>query len=294
MLLQLKASHIVDELIAERCPSFVNHWSWLAVRPVLYQTLKYRHAVEMTDEIQRRSGGEAFDFLSEQLQVEVSLKFADRLPKQGRVILAINHPTGLADGVAIWSAIKPIRPDIEILANADALRVSERLADVIIPVEWVVEKRTAAKTKETLRRARSAFEQEKCVIIFPSGKLAGRENGRLVERPWMPTVVSLARKQNCPVVPIHMNAENSWLYYWLSNVNNELRDITLFHELLNKRGALFDLTIGPLIPPEDLRGDTQEVTDRLMRYVSYDLQSEPNRPFAEWCAKHAAPLGSKS
>ena len=77
----------------------------------------------------------------------------EQFRETGRSVVVSNHPTGLADGSIALAALMPIRQDIEILANADACRVNLRFADVIIPVEWVHDKRTIAKTRETLRRA---------------------------------------------------------------------------------------------------------------------------------------------
>lgn len=276
-------AHIVDVLIEERCPSFVAHWSWPVIRPVLYSMLGYKKALAMADMVATQSGARAFDDLSAQLEFDMTFRNGlDRIPETGPLLVAINHPTGLADGIAVWSALTRKRRDIEIFANADAIRVSQTMTDVIIPVEWVVNKRSTAKTKETLRRAKQAFENGKCVVIFPSGKLAGREDGKMIERPWFPTVVSLARKQKCPVLPLHLSSKNSELYYFLSKLNGELRDITLFYELLNKKGSKFELTFGKPIPPDDLVGDAQEVTDLLKAYVAYELGDAPDLTFAEW------------
>ncbi len=39
--------HIVDVLIRERCPGFAGHWTWPAVRPLLYSLLGYSRARTM-------------------------------------------------------------------------------------------------------------------------------------------------------------------------------------------------------------------------------------------------------
>ncbi|MAP95835.1 MAG: acyltransferase [Ponticaulis sp.] len=272
-------AHIVDVLIEERCPSFVSHWTWPIIRPVLYRMLGYKRAVEMADLVEQLPGADSFDHLATRLAFKLTTHHLERIPSSGRLIIAANHPTGLADGVAVWEAVKQVRSDLLFFANADAIRVSEGFADTIIPVEWVMDKRSAAKTKETLRRAKDAFEREQCVIIFPSGKLANMENGKLTEKDWFSTVVSLARKQKCPILPMNLNARNSTLYYALSRLNGELRDITLFYELLNKTGSAFEITCGPLILPETLTGDVQKVTEQLRNYVSYELGSAPDKPF---------------
>lgn len=281
-LAELEASddHIVDRLIKERCPSFVDHWTWPAVRPLLYGVLGYDKACRMADYIQTLNGGDSFDHLSEQLAFDLTLNAIESMPTSGRLVVAANHPTGLADGVAVWDALRRVRRDIVFFANADALRVNPGFSDVLIPVEWVMDKRSPAKTRETLRLAKEAFAQEKCVVIFPSGKLAKKIDGVLTEQDWMPTVVSLARKHKAPVQPLNLQAANSWLYYLLSDMNGELRDITLFHELLNKKGSSFEMTFGPVIAPERFEGDATTHTEALREYVSSHLAGGPQTLFA--------------
>lgn len=271
--------HIVDELIMERCPSFVDHWSWPALRPILYQTLGYKRARNLADYLKTLNGRDSFDHLASELAVELTLHDIERMPKTGRLVVAANHPTGLADGVAVWDALSRVRRDIVFLANADAMRVNPNFTDAIIPVEWVLDKRTPAKTRETLRRAKQAFAEEKCVVIFPSGKLAKKIDGVLTEHEWFPTVVSLARKYKAPVQPLNLQAQNSWLYYAFSRINGELRDITLFKELLNKTGSEFEMTFGPLIAPDALEGDVNTVTEALRTYVSDHLSAGPEITF---------------
>lgn len=277
---ETRDDHIVDILIEERCPSFVHHWSWPVVKPVIYAMLDYRKAVRWADDLkQEKTGQGCFAYLDKALGLDVKVDGGEKIPLTGRSVVISNHPTGLADGSAVLAALMPIRQDIEILANADACRINMAFADVIIPVEWVADKRTPAKTRETLRRAAAAFGAEKMLVIFPSGRLAHYVEGRLVDKDWFSTAVSLARKNKAPVTPLHMKAKNSWLFYTLVKVNGELRDITLFHELMNKQGDRFDLTFGPQIPWEHLVGDAQAVTDRLRNYVENVLPADPEKPF---------------
>ncbi len=274
--------HIVDVLIKERCPSYVEHWTWPVLRPALYQALGYRKAVRWADDIMRLpDGASCFGYLEKALKLDVRASGLEHVPAQGRAVVISNHPTGLADGPATLSTLNRVREDIEVFANADACRVNPAFADIVIPVEWVREKRSPAKTRETLRRAAAAFAAERLLLIFPSGRLALKEKGQLVERDWFATAVSLARKNKAPVTPLNVQASNSNLFYFFAKISRELKDITLFHELLNKQGDVFELIFGPPIQPEELAGDAQEVTDRLREYVTEVLPKDPERKFGE-------------
>ena len=273
--------HIIDVLIAERAPKLAASASWPLVRPALYRALHYQQARRMADAIAPLGGREAMDYISQLLGVRVDIKGLDRLPKAGRCVIVANHPTGIADGVAMYDALKPRRPDVIFFANADAHRVCPRFHESLVAVEWVTTKRTIEKTKQTLRAAHKAFADERAVMIFPAGKLARLIDGEIQDPMWEQSAVSLARKHDAPVIPIWVDGPYPFFFHTFDRVSKELRDITLFHELLNKKGKLFSMKVGPPIPPSKLSGPAEEVTLKLKRYVEKDLPRDMDRAFAQ-------------
>lgn len=273
--------HIVDVLIAERAPKLAATPAWPLLRPLLYAMLDHRKAVRMANAIAALPGGAALDHVSRLLELKVVAHGLQHLPASGRAIVVCNHPTGIADGIAVYDAIKPLRPDLCFYANSDAHRVAPRLSDVLIPVEWVEAKRTRERTRETLLHTRQAIEAERCLVIFPAGRLARRQaDGTLSDPPWQPSAVSLARRYETPVTPVHLKGPWSALFHFFDGFSAELRDMTLFHEFLNKRGRAFELVAGAPIPPDALDGDPAEATARLKAYVEQTLPADPDRPFA--------------
>lgn len=274
------APHIVDVLIAERAPKLTASPAWPLLRPLLYGVLDYAKARRMADQIAPLPGRAALDSVSAMLALRVSAQALDRAPSSGRLIVVCNHPTGIADGLAVYDALRALRDDICFYANADALRVSPRFEEVLIPVEWVEAKRTRERTRRTLELTRAAMEAERCLVVFPAGRLARRQpDGSLADPPWAPTALSLARRHRAPVLPLHVAGPWSTLFHFFHRVSPELRDITLFHELLNKQGRRFSLTAGPLIAPEALEGDPAELAQRLKTYVERELPRAPDQPF---------------
>lgn len=276
-----RPAHIVDVLIAERAPRLTASPAWPLIRPALYSLLAYGRARAMADAIAPLSGQAALDNVSNLLDLRVSTLNLDRVPATGRCVVVCNHPTGIADGLAVHDAIRKRRPDAIWFANADALRVSPRLDEVLIPVEWVVSKRTRDKTRATLDAARAAFEAERCIVLFPAGRLARvGKDGQLTDPEWAPTAVSLARKYQAPVIPIHVTGPTSTLFHLFDRISPELRDITLFHELLNKRKKAFRLSVGRPIPPGRLDIDAARSTYALKAFTERVLPSQPDAEFA--------------
>ena len=272
--------HIVDVLIAERAPTLSRSWAWPLLRPALYGVLSYGKARRMADQIAPMPGGPALDAVSALLSLTAEVAGFEHLPAQGRVVIIANHPTGIADGIALYDVVKPLRPDICFYANSDAHRVAPRFDEVLIPVEWVEAKRTRERTRLTLQLTREAMEAERALAIFPAGRLARVRDGVLRDPEWMASAVSIARKYEAPVLPVRITGPRSTLFHLFDKFSGELRDITLFHELLNKRGRRFALQAGPLIPTAALDGEAGEVSARIKAYIEDVLPISPDRPFA--------------
>lgn len=255
---------IVDQLIEERAP-------WLRrgdlkarlARPFLHALLKYDKTIRVGETLKPMPGGDILGSLSDMIAHHVTVSGLENLPASGPAIVIANHPTGIADGVMLYGALAARRPDLFIFANADALRVLPQLAEVIAPVEWRPEKRTHKQNRETLAYAHAAFEAGRLAVIFPSGRLAKRRWLSLHERPWMASAAMLARKYNLPVVPLHITARNSAMFYLFDRIHPTLRDITLFHEVLNKRHQPYRITIGAPIDPATLPSGSAEATEVL-------------------------------
>lgn len=261
-----EAKHIVDELIEERAERLMHSPLWPLYKSILYPILLYGPAVKMADDIANYDAPGVFDYVSDLLDIDLSVSGLENIPQKGRVLIASTHPTGIPDGVAMYDALKSVRPDMTFFANRDAIRAAPGIADMIIPVVWRPEDRNPTSSRETLTEARAAFQADRCVVLFPSGRLAFMDNDRqLTEQPWLGSVISFARKYQCPIVPAKIVMRNSWLYYWFWRINTELRDITLFHELLNKKKKPYKIAFGAPIDPGDLEGTPTAAADALRR-----------------------------
>ncbi|MBW9054292.1 GNAT family N-acetyltransferase [Rhizobium mesosinicum] len=274
-----KPGHIVDTLIAERGQKIVRHPLWPLMRPFLYTLLRYNKAIEFANDVANMPGFQSFEYMSNLLKLDINVTNAERIPAFGGFILVSNHPTGIADGVAVFDLLKTRRPDMMFFANRDAVRVNPRFAEMIIPVEWREEFKSKIKARETLQLTNHAVKEGKATVLFPSGRIAYWANGRLNERPWKTSAVGLARKYGLPILPVHMTARNSGLFYWFAKWSTELRDMTVFYELLNKKGDRFDFVIGNLIPAEELDGDLNEVTKALERHTVHDMAVDGDSRF---------------
>jgi putative hemolysin len=71
---------------------------------------------------------------------------------------------------------------------------------------------------------------------------------------------------------MHLSGPWARLFHFFDRFSGELRDITLFHELLNKRGRQYRLTVGHPADPAAIGS-----TDELKHFVERVLPADPDR-----------------
>ena len=278
----------IDPLIAERAPWLFRDTLWARMaKPVLDKTLSYERSLEIGKGLDPLTSEDMMVELARMLAKRVTLKGLTNLPASGAALIVANHPTGIADAIMLNHAISPVRTDAYYYANADIMKVMPQFATMIAPVEWRLEKRSHAKTRETMKFTREAVEQGRLGVIFPSGRLAKRRGLRLHERPWMASAAMIARKFDLPIIPVNIRARNSSLFYLFDFLHPTLRDITLFYETLNKDRQPYHIQIGEPISASSLPKNSEEAIDILKREVlalgepNYTLVSRKMRPVSQ-------------
>ena len=264
MRMEPNAEDILQTLIAERAPWFFNRAPDAAIaRSFLRPLLSYDRTLATLNRLMPLDGEEIFAVMGRQLAQHVHTHNLRKLPASGPCLIVCNHPTGIADGIILHEALAQVRPDMYFFANRDVLRVFPQLDSKIAPVEWRPEKRSHQSMREVMEFVRQAVAAERVGIIFPSGRLAKRRGLKLHERPWMASAAMLARRFDLPVVPVHIKARNSALFYLLDLIHPTLRDITLFHETLNKNRFRFDITVGDAIAADSLAANSGDAIAQL-------------------------------
>ena len=256
----------IDPLIEERAPWLFGKTPFARPsRAALNALLGYDRTIELGRLYRDMATPEILAHVGKLLARDVTVKGLENLPRQGPALIVANHPTGIADGIMLYHAISPIRPDLFVYANSDILRILPQFESLIAPVEWRVDKRTRAKTRETMEYTRTAIDAGRLGVIFPSGRLAKRRGLALYERDWMASAAMIARKFDLPVIPLNIRARNSALFYLFDFIHPTLRDITLFYETLNKHKQPYRLTVGEPISPGALPAKSDEAIDILKK-----------------------------
>lgn len=254
----------IDPLIAERAPWLFAGHPWSAPsRAVLTGMLGYNRTLRLAEFLRDLPTDQIMHVMGELLAKDVEASGLHNIPASGPALVVANHPTGIADGIILNTVLSQVRNDAFYYANSDILRVLPQMEQLIVPVEWRLNKRSLAKTRETMANTRKAVDNGRLGVIFPAGRLAKRHGLKLFERPWMASAAMIARKFDLDVIPVNIRARNSVLFYLFDLIHPTLRDITLFHETLNKHRQPFGVTFGTPIPAASLPARSEDGIEML-------------------------------
>lgn len=262
----------INQLVQDRAPWLVNG-SFLSktIYTFLKKFLKFSETIYVGDHIQGMTGAEAFNWLGSEYTSNCEIEGLENIPKDGKCLLVANHPMGAADAVSLYHQIFKVREDVFFFANELFVYLLGSFKDVMAPVVWNKEKEIHSATKVTLERLNTFFGDERIGIIFPSGRLSKLTLLGIWDRPWEKTPITLAKKYNFPVIPVYIDAKNSWFFYFASYANKQLRDVSQLNELLNKKEYKFTIKIGKPIKHTDLSSHN-DIAIQQLRYKSESLK----------------------
>jgi putative hemolysin len=201
--------------------------------------------------------------------VEVSEDDLARVPAAGPLIVAANHPHGVADGLAVAHAMRRGRTDVRILGNELLARIPE-LREHLIAVNTF----RAGTNASALRAALGWLREGHALIVFPAGAVSHvrTPDGRVVDAAWRDGVARLAAAADAPVLPLFIDGANSRLFRLAGRIHPALRTALLPMEFLRHRGRAISLRVGRPITPRRLAalGETPAQT-AYVRALTYGL-----------------------
>ena len=264
----------IYQLIKERNPWLLkDNFLSKTIYCLLKKYLRYDETVFVGDHIQSMKGEEAFNWLGSEYTNNSHIEGLENIPKEGNFLIVSNHPMGAADAIALYYQIYPVRSDIFFFANELFVYLLGAFHELLAPVVWNKEKETHSASKVTLERLSVFFGDGRPGIIFPSGRLSKLTFFGLWDRPWEKTPVTLAKKYNFPLIPVHVEGRNSWFFYFASCVNKQLRDVSQLNELFNKRDKNISIKIGKPVNI-DLLSDNSDIAINQLRYKSESLRKK--------------------
>ena len=184
------------------------------------------------------------DWALDQFGVDIVVKGKEWIPKNGQFIFSANHPLGSLDGLAIITVVATIHKSVKFVAN-DLLRVIKGLEPVFLFIA-----RFGEINRQNAREIKNTLASDAQIIVTPAGAVSKRNPVKISDLPWNKFFISKAIKYKRDVIPIHVQAKNSWLFYNIASfrkifrIKSNLEMFLLPREMFNKSGEKITITIG--------------------------------------------------
>jgi putative hemolysin len=174
-----------------------------------------------------------------------------RVPGDGPLVIAANHPHGAADGLALAHALRAVRSDVKLLATELLARIPE-LRDHLITVD--IFNQGAGRNGAAMRAAAEWLRDGHALVIFPAGEVShvSAADGRIVDGTWRAGVARLATRTDAPVLPVFIEGRNSTAFVTAGRLHGALRTLLLPRELLRLRGQRVRVHVGRMVPAHRL------------------------------------------
>ena len=225
-------------------------------------------------------GVEMVNWILKYFGVNVTVQGQELIPSNGRNIFPANHPSGGLDGLSILSEILKIDTHTKFIVN-DLLRVIKGLESLCIYIA-----RFGNINRKNATEINEAFSSNINIILHPAGSVSKRNPLKISDLKWNKFFVRKAIQFERNVIPIHVKASNSNLFYNVATVRklffikSNLEMFLLPREMFNKKGQTIKITFGNPIPYNtfDKSRTNYEWAQKVREYVYLIGSKEYNSP----------------
>jgi putative hemolysin len=221
--------------------------------------------------LDRVGAATGFDFVERVLDVlgtsyHVNSREREHIPVDGPMLVVANHPLGMQDVLALLQLIGSVRTDVRILGN-DWLATVPQLGRLLLPVD-VFGKGAASRLRSIYR----ALDNGEALIVFPAGEVSRVRADGVRDGRWSEGFARLSLRRKVPVLPVHIAARNSTMFYGMSMLAKPLSTAMLPREAVASGSRRIGFSIGALIAASELdqrSGGSPTHAAKLMRRHVY-------------------------
>ncbi|MGO3909921.1 lysophospholipid acyltransferase family protein [Huaxiibacter chinensis] len=193
----------------------------------------------------------------------------EQIPEHGPLVIMANHPTGTLDGLALLYAVSRVRRDVKVVTNR-MLTHLEPLSSLFIPVDNI-----GGKTAKTaFAQMEQQLHQSGVLIFFPAGEVSRPTRKGIRDKKWHTGFIKLANKFRAPLLPVHIQAHNSLLFYASTLVSSTLPMLLLMQQMFRRQHSNLPIKIGQQIA-----------------WNSWYSATHSSREMAGQCRQHVIRLG---
>ncbi len=203
-----------------------------------------------------------------------------QIPKKGPVVIVANHPFGAIEGLIYGALLKPIRPDVRVIANGILSQIQE-LQDFFIFVDPFETQRARKANIRPMMESLRCLKEGKALAMFPSGEVSHRnwKHWNIIDPTWNDSTAKLVRASKATVVPMCFEGSNGSLFQLAGLIHPRLRTVMLGRELWKRRHQTLTVKVGTPIPYSKLDlNQSDKNLAKFFRFRTYLLKKKIRSP----------------
>jgi putative hemolysin len=204
--------------------------------------------------------------------INVEIKGIEHIPKTGPIIIAMNHPLGGMDALALVSGIRHHRSDMCFIVN-DLLMSLTNLKGLFVGVN-----KHGKNQISTRQEIMQLFESDEAVCIFPAGMVSRIFEGKIQDSEWKKTFITYALKYDQPIIPVYIDGKLTPRFYrvfkWRKflGIKANIEMFFLADELFKQRNKTITFSVGQPIYSNDLdKTQSEQVLAQNVKKVVYSI-----------------------
>ncbi len=215
--------------------------------------------------------------LTQRFTVDIETRNLENVPKEGRYIIASNHPLGGLDGMALMHVVGKRRKDIKFIVN-DILLELKNLQEIFVPVN-----KHGRNSSESVRIIEELYQSDNVVLIFPAGLVSRKQKGgNIKDLHWKKSFITKAIRHKRDIIPVHIDGRNSPFFYNLARFRKKIglkANIEMLYlpdEMFKQAEKKMTITFGTPIPYTFFsKQHTHDEWAQIVKEKVYELGVEP-------------------
>lgn len=216
----------------------------------------------------------------EDFGVNIQVVGLENITKDGRYIIASNHPLGGMDGLALISRIGNCRKDFLFPVN-DLLMNLQQLKPIFVPIN------KHGKNTENIQMLEQAFRSNSMMLYFPAGLVSRKQKGGIIkDLEWKKTFITKAKQYQRDIIPVFIDGMNSNFFYNLAMIREKIglkvnfEMLYLVDEMYKQKNKTIKIILGKPISYLifDKEFTDQQWAEKLKNHV-YSLENKSDTSF---------------
>lgn len=205
------------------------------------------------------------DAVMNKFNISLSHEGLESIPENKGAVLAVNHPLGGMDAMALVMILKDKRKDIKFIVN-DVLLHLENLKPLFIGIN-----KYGKNVANSLKKVDEAFAGDDLLCIFPAGLVSRKEKGEVQDLKWKKTFVSRSKKHNKTIIPVYLDGKLSPFFYTLYKfrkalgIKANIEMLYLVNELYKQENKHIKVIFGEPIYADNL--DSSKSDDEWAQHI---------------------------